>query len=370
MTLRYDLRPGLRASTRFGATGRHLVPLEDRDALLWFLRHLHVPHGLRARLGRLAAVASTRVAPEFALPTIEAALFEARGRYPTRDPARELVVRAVEALAGRLPGVVPDRWIVVRDHPCRPRGRTLLFPFAPGDPEPMAAVRVRARGAGQSLEAEAAALEDARGRLPADLAATVPEVLYAADLDGAGVLVESRLAGRSAYVAMRSGFAPARLAAGHLKAAARWLGSFHAATRRDDGGVAVHGDFWPRNLLLDDAGAAVGVVDWEAYRPAGPWDRDLFDFPVGYALAWPWADEGRREPLIALSRAFLADGPVAQAIRGYLRLYSAITGTEPDRLRKAFPDYVDRRAKVRREEVPWNEFRRRLDRTDRSVFSG
>jgi hypothetical protein len=45
----------------------------------------------------------------------------------------------------------------------------------------------------------------------------------------------------------------------------------------------VHGDFWPGNLMVE-RGRVLGVIDWEAARPAGTPARDLARFVTSYSL--------------------------------------------------------------------------------------
>jgi hypothetical protein len=45
----------------------------------------------------------------------------------------------------------------------------------------------------------------------------------------------------------------------------------------------VHGDFWPGNLMVD-RGHVLGVIDWEAARPAGSPVGDLARFATSYSL--------------------------------------------------------------------------------------
>lgn len=350
---------------RFGEIGRFVVPLGDRRVLRWFLAHLHVEHGLTGRLRH----ALLRTAAPWA-PGADRILYEWRGSAREGDPALVAARRAVDAMREALPGASPERWIVMRDDLREARGRVIVFPFAAGAGAPGGVLRVRSAGAGPALGREAAALAHVRPRLPAALRDTLPKVAARCEADELEIQLETLLPGRSAYVEMRASFVPSLRARRHFRAAGRWLAEFHAATRWPDGSVAVHGDFWPRNLLLDSSGAATGVVDWEWYRPAGSPFRDLFDFAVGYALAWPWADERPRDPLEALTRAFVGPGRVFRAVREYLDDYAAAVGIDRADLEAAFPDYVEGRSRASREEVPWADLRRRIETADRSVFSG
>lgn len=362
MTLRPASRP---APARSGEIGRFVVPIGDRGVLRWFLAHLHVEHGFTGRLRH----ALLRAAAPWA-PGVERALFEWRGPTREGDPAIAAARVAVDALGDAISSAPFERWIVMRDDLRESRGRVIVFPFSSRARAPSGVLRVRGAGAGPTLARESAALTDVRARLSGDLLDTLPEILARREVGELEVQLETLLPGRSAYVEMRESFVPSRRADRHLRAAADWLSEFHAATRSADGSVAVHGDFWPRNLLLDRHGTATGVVDWEWYRPSGKPFRDLFDFPVGYALAWPWADERRRDPLEALSRAFIGPGRVFRSVAAYFARYAEATGLDLADIESAFPDFVEGRSRARREEVPWSELRRRIETADRSVFSG
>lgn len=350
---------------RIGEIGRFVVPLGDRRILAWFLEHLHVEHGHGGRIRHAILRGTGRWAPG-----VERMLFERTGPVRRGDPAIGAARRAVEAFGDALPGPAPARWILVRDDPREARGRAVIFPFAEDAAEPSGVLRLRSPGGGPSLRREAEALSDARRRLPPDLADTLPTVLARGDTGDLEVQAETLLPGRSAYVELRGSFFPSWRAERHFGAAADWLAALQNATRGPAGTVAVHGDFWPRNLLIDRSTDSIGVVDWEWYRRSGSPFRDLFDFPVGYALAWPWIDERRRDPLEALTRAFVGPGRVFRTVRAYLRRWADAVEIDPTELREAFPDYVEGRAPARREEVPWTELRRRIESAGHSVFSG
>lgn len=77
-----------------------------------------------------------------------------------------------------------------------------------------------------------------------------------------------------------------------IEDAALWLRSFHALRFDVSGlsGTAVHGDFWPGNVFLDEG--RVTVIDFEGVR-SGLADDDLGYFLVHLALYFPPPLQGR-----------------------------------------------------------------------------
>jgi hypothetical protein len=145
----------------------------------------------------------------------------------------------------------------------------------------------------------------AHGRGPLDLAPGVPEALATAlaeENDG-----------------------PARDAERLLS----WLDAVRARLRRHQTvRTAVHGDYWPGNLLLD-RGRLCGVVDWERFEPAGSPVRDLARFALGYSsyLDRHACRRGRvpghpalraGEPAGCLRYALDGSGWYPDLVRGYL----------------------------------------------------
>ncbi|MFP3942153.1 MAG: phosphotransferase family protein, partial [Thermoanaerobaculia bacterium] len=368
----------------------------------------------------------------------------------------------------------------------RARLTAFLFPTQGSSRRPAAdrVVKLRREGvAGPGLAAEGETLARLARELPEELAGTVPALLGSGRTPGrlpspmpggtpkgagqapAGweLLVLSALPGRSAYVELQGSFVPSRRAPGHLEAAVRWLEGFQQATARSGarwplppweeldpgpveeaaaGGrrrdwhrrleerlaafplapVAVHGDFWARNLLAgrrtgigagsgpvtdpDTGGRGTGglrrlpgVVDWEHFRPDGPPFQDLFTFTTTYALSFPWG--GRRRPAPeALERAFLRESSLSRALRDAFRRYARAMGVDGETLEGLFRVFLLERvrrgaggavpgAPGARGEAPgpstkrsngapgsgpprgaWLGLYRRLEGGERSVFSG
>jgi hypothetical protein len=94
-----------------------------------------------------------------------------------------------------------------------------------------------------------------------------------------------------------------------------------------------HGDYWVRNLLLDEEGAITAVLDWERARPHRPPTEDLFHLVLTYALNLRWPGGGRVTAEEAFERAFLKPGPVAREIGAVLLRYCAAAGIDPQWLR-------------------------------------
>ncbi|HET8796764.1 MAG TPA: phosphotransferase, partial [Thermoanaerobaculia bacterium] len=154
--------------------------------------------------------------------------------------------------------------------------------------------------------------------LDAAMQRTLPRVVDLVMNETREILVLSALPGRSLSILMQRSLRPQLAHARHLASAGRWLGRFHRMT-----GGAMHGDFWPRNVLFA-SDAVSGVVDWEHARAEGsPWD-DLFLLPMEFARHAPsWRHRGAHREI---ARAFFERGPLAAAIDAYFRAYAAETG--------------------------------------------
>jgi hypothetical protein len=355
-----------------GEVDRFLVPLEEKAILEYFRRRLFVPHRVRERLARWllpgrALFSHRLIFPPPAPPADAGGSVEdvlaviSRG---LRDGGRELLRDT--ALAGRR-----LRWIAFRGDAFLQRGRLVLFLFAEGGAVPSAVVKLRAARGAPALQQERDALLSLAARLPADLRASVPRPLAFRAEEGLEALVLTFLAGRSAYVEMQSSRAAGRGTGRHLQAAGAWLARFHAATRCGSVAIereeavplaAAHGDFWARNLLLEEDGTA-RVVDWEGFRAAAPVFEDLFHFPLTYGLNALWSRYRRRPPLEAFRLTFCSDGPLAREVRRYFARYCAESGLEPARLLPLFQLHLATRA------AGGLDFRPVLASAERTVFS-
>jgi len=129
-----------------------------------------------------------------------------------------------------------------------------------------------------------------------------------------GMLTLSPVKGQPLWISMQRSLRPSLAHAAHLANAGRWLGRFHAATRDGDA-VAVHGDFWARNLLFT-ATRVSGVVDWEHGALRGePW-KDLFTLPL-HAPSWSRPErEVDADVVDEYFRAYIAEaGGTLRAVR-------------------------------------------------------
>jgi hypothetical protein len=213
------------------------------------------------------------------------------------------------------------------------RRRLLAFLFEGNATLPFAIAKAQEDLVNGSLRTEAESLDSVRPRLPEAARATVPEVL-ALHADARGeVLAICGLPGRSAWFDLRASLTPYRHAERHLRAAAQWLAAFHEATG------AVHGDFWPGNVLLQ-GDAVTGVVDWEHYLAGASRYIDLFHFPLTYGLSFPWKRYRYSAPEQAFAATFHEDNPVSRAVRSYLQEYAQRTAIPMVRIDEAFHEFL------------------------------
>jgi hypothetical protein len=316
---------------------------------------------VRLRLLHLPDLGASR----YLVPLAPGPLRHAAAELIPTSPARRALALALlgapggaAALALALPGVgllaqpagapPPLAWLRA------PGGATLrrsgdgataaAYGFAPGAASPCAVVKV-------GLSAEGAArvvAEGARLRRLGPAAARAGAAVPAAELRAGPALALSPLAGRPAALALAE--APGRLPA-CAAALAAWVTAWNLATRQEraldaaaverelraqlaamapalpgwrryaarlgarcrelDGSrtpyVATHGDLTMWNVLLD--GGALGVVDWEAARPAALPLADLvYALADGAAAATGYADRP------AAVRACFAPGGAHQAL--------------------------------------------------------
>lgn len=350
----------------FAAQDRFLLPLHDRLVLRYFRRCLFVPHRIGERLRtRLRSGGSLRLGTGGEPVGAEEGLGEWRGWLDATRAAFGLL-RGTSLEGRRL------RWILMRGDGHGAARRAVLFLFEAGQARP-AAVLKWCRPA--SLRREHDALLEGAGRLPPALRVHLPLPLAFGGIGDGDALLLSCLPGRSAYVEMQSALLPGLRVKRHFDAAGAWLAAFHNATRRGEHNFS-HGDFWARNLLLEEkTGAPCGVVDWEhASADASPFD-DLFHFPLTYGLSYLWSRYRRRDPEEAFRRTFLEDNRVSRAVERYLGRYCAATGLDAGRLRPHFDLYLadhSRRATLSGaiEGGLWPRFHAMLATSGRSVFSG
>jgi hypothetical protein len=318
---------------KYARSGRYLVSLDSPAAVTYFRDSLYVAYSPAGRLlSRVPRVRGTRVEA----PPEVTEFFDTLGEPP-----------------------VPS--ILLLDYAKSNRAQTIAFLFRDDAPQPSEIVKVRH---GSSLRAEAAVYERLQVMLPPELRATVPRLLDYREDDGAEVLKLSTVPGRSAYVDMQNRLAPSRFVDTHFDAAASWLAKFHDAT------AATHGDFWARNLLIDESGRA-GVVDWELFTTEEPPGRDLFHFPLTYGLSYPWTRYRRLPTEQAFAKTFLESNRLSRAVRRYLQTYAVARGMAWTTMAPQFRSFLAAQAHPPgTAKLPWRTLATMFDRSAESVFSG
>jgi hypothetical protein len=294
--------------------GRIVAVTGSRPLLDFAARELLVPHTRAERLVRALSPAAAR------------ALLLRRDGLQPELPWMSAAV-AVTIGLGPLRGALEQRRFILNER--MEGGRSaggLVLLFDSGSAQPRAALKVRP--AGGPLWREHETLMELHARLPPALARAVPRPIGYSEEDAWEALLLPWHRGHSPYVEMQRLLRPARRAGVHLQAAARWLAELHAATRepaepRHDEDVPLafgHGDYWPRNLLLQGHTVSA-VLDWERSGPGRPVTEDVFHFALTYALNFRWTAAGRAAPDEAFRRGFLHRGPVSAEIGRFLRSY-------------------------------------------------
>jgi hypothetical protein len=287
---------------------------------------------------------------------------------------------------GPLSGLVAERRLLVLRHSHDPDARMMVLLFTPGQRWPAHAVKVPTEPAGAArVLREADRLRQIAGLPVGSLRGTVPEIVAAGS-----ALVTTAVPGTPMLVAYHRHAHTSRPATvrADFAAADAWLARFQAATAGDtapldvaprvpealpqrlgdrpDGGkrvqdrlsavrdrlgrhvaprTAVHGDFWPGNLLTD-RGVITGVVDWEWAEPAGSPVRDLARFALGYSSyldrhtragrqvrGHPGLFAGR--PGAAVAYALDGDGWYPRLVRDFLHTGLRRLGVSPSCARDA-----------------------------------
>ncbi|HJQ47127.1 MAG TPA: phosphotransferase [Amycolatopsis sp.] len=345
----YGLLPGGRRFVTLPSRRRPVVIAEANPAVLRYVR-----------------TALLTVPPGSSLP----GWVFAAARHALRLPVLWRIAPHVDAPPGRdrphFERLVPGGRLLLLRHSRDPDARLLLLVFAPGERTPRYAVKVPTEPAGAARVARESARLREIGALPlGPVRATVPCVVPGT---GMPALVTTAAAGTPMLVGYhRHGHTrrPATVRA-DLSAAGDWLAAFQTATvgpsapldvapavpdllrQRPDSGrllsqldrlrerlrrhhaprTAVHGDFWPGNLLVEH-GAVSGVVDWEWAEPAGSPVRDLARFVLAYShyldrhsrpgrpvRGHPGLHAGR--PGAALSYALQSNGWYPRLVRHFL----------------------------------------------------
>lgn len=245
-----------------------------------------------------------------------------------------------------------------------PRGCATLFGFADTAPVPALVIRVpRTSEAETLLAAQFSTLEALRRALPPALAETITRPIGLLPAAGTRIGVEYAFAGRSMAAVASRAHAQIKM---EFQQALAWLVEFHRNTDRPvrmsakelrqrvlgaaDGALERagltpaegryleslveraqaaaerplpcgwgHGDFWPRNVLMDHG--RLQVVDWEHCRRDALPFGDVLLFPLGYG--WALAYGRKLSPLQAFQMTFCEPGfMLAEAqrfVRGYFR---------------------------------------------------
>jgi hypothetical protein len=331
--------------TRVERFGRLWVPEDAPGGRRYLIRSLLVPHGRRQRLG----LAVSRIDPD------ESASVAAG------DPRFAAVPIALASVAEK---GEPPRWILMEDYEGG-SGRSIVFLFADGEAEhPFAAVKVHPAGDRSPLRRERDALE----RLAVSgVRESVPAVRGFREEDGWESLVLTTLPGQSIYRQMKAAPLARALVAGHFESAAGWLERFQET------GVGMHGDFWGRNILVDDG--KVAAVDWEDFDAAGDPFVDVFHFPLTYALAFRWDTADGLPAVERFGRAFAGRNAVSKATASWMRRFAGRSGVGLDDLRRRFCEHLARGAageidRPRLQAAEWSAMLEQMQGGTRCAFSG
>jgi hypothetical protein len=326
------------------------------------------------------------------------------------------VTRAYRTLRESINGHDSERWIVAVETPRQARRQIMAVLFN-GRATPEAVLKIRPTATGrEDLVNERDALERVAA-LPAGVRDSVPRLLRWDSNDRHTALSASWIGGRSVYADVYATVLPPMSVGAHFQAAIDWLLDFQDASRvkgqwdldelqqvamgsaegepdvqasceralaqvrewappRTLRLVASHGDFWPRNVILDDRASMAGIVDWERFSPAtSPFD-DLFHFAATYGLAYRWIGREREDE--SWARTFLRRNRISRAVRRFLGRYCLRRGLQPSLLMPLLQLHLitrHRDARRRGETTPegdtvWMQGLRVLARTDHSLFSG
>lgn len=321
--------------------------------------------------------------------------------FHARAIAGDPTVSEIAGIAG-LEDLVPSLrsdheacdWILLRDYEDNPRDRLTLFLFMPEATTPHGVVKLRApSGSGPSLHDEARVLQSLLEKLPLEFSPMLPRVVRFETASNGEALVESALEGVPLWIAMQRSARPLSSLERTFAGVGRWLGAFQRGT--SDGRaivedlsptaprngeirlatVAVHGDFWARNILVRD-GRVSGVVDWEAARISGPPWQDPFDFAMHLAAAAPaWR---QRSAIDRVRDALFGRGSSSRAIRAFFTAWRTEARLDREMLPRFLDMYLDdaaaRGGKEKgsewRSSIPWGSIRAEAARRDLFVFSG
>lgn len=353
---------------------RFVIPLAPPAPLQFYLNHLLVPHSRNelVRSGLLRAIG-----PLAGLPNVQSCDQDAV--FPLAEVAA--LLRREGVLHGELTA------ITLGDYANSARKKGVAFLFEGREPRPHLIAKLSSDPAhAQNLEHEHQTLGRLRERLGDALRETVPAPLAKGSARRTAVFCQQALPGTAMYVQTRNSWSPRRLVQRHFSLAGDWLTQFQLAARSgeirlgESGSadalaalqqiaslspqandfitaairrtesladerlpvVAVHGDFWTRNLLL--SGAQLGVIDWENYREQGlPFD-DLFHFITSYGQSFPWQLGRWADPAHAFQTTFAAQGWMSRFAERAVRGHCVRGGMSPLLPAALFPAFLARRA--------------------------
>ena len=375
------------------AVGRYRVPRGESAAQRHFLAQLFLP---RSRRERWQLRLAERLPPRLGVRLLAGAVGGGGGEEPAAD-GRCLEREVLATIRG-----VDDsgmRSVTLLGY--RGQRRSVRWLFAPGEREPRWLAKLAPAGSG-GLDVERRRLDEL-ARLPEDLRASIARVVAHRTGRGWEVLVTTALPGPTLAAALARSDRDTRRRLDLFGAAAGWLARFHRATRSAGGGPApaslvaalrrgesgpwlqrlaegfasgalttggVHGDYWPRNLLVDPEPARItGVVDWEAAVTPDLPHRDLYDFVFAHALAVS-GDEGRARPVEVFRAALLEPTRWRAATQAFLVGYTHQAGIDSRWLEPLLELYLSELAAgVRTLGITPPERRIEVARTWRSVHA-
>lgn len=341
--------------------GRLLFPISCREAESFARRNLVTVHSRLRRLGTL-----------FRDPAVRGTVRAWEGATLSADDQLPASLRQMDADA-----FAHDRWLLLRDYAGRARGRSVLFFFSRDDPAPSMIVKIRRAGAdGTSLRCEEKVLSCLEQTLPRELRRVVPRVLGFVEEGEREVLALSGLPGQPLDLAMQRALRPRQAHRASFWSAGRWIGTLHGITRSGGGRTSiVHGDFWPRNILVSEPGDVSGVIDWEHGSLAGDPRDDLFTLPLEYVMNAPaWSDRQLIERFID---GFVRDTAVSRIVAHYFDEYCSAAGVKRSSIPRALGAYISRSSAETtgnrpqwKERYPWQQMQSQLAQAKRSALSG
>jgi SAM-dependent methyltransferase len=289
----------------------------DRDVTRYFMRRMAFAYrepgraGLKARSHQMLSRAVLAAPPDLAVRAAPGKLAIARSPSAP-DPLLSQIIALVRSTwtSMGLAGVAPERLEpLVVGHRRPDTGVVTILLFPPGGHHPVVAKLPRYGSHNDSLQREAAGLEQVSRAVDDEIGAAIPRSLGIHTIDGTDVLLQTGLAGRHLVAETASGrLRPAGLAR-QLDVVLSWCGALQAASGHSElvdngviatkleplveaglaalGGdrrvealldrsldqarrlqgtslpmVVVHGDYWAGNVLVERE-RVVGVVDWE-----------------------------------------------------------------------------------------------------------